>query len=217
MTMDKWIKDNYGKGVDYDNVYGVQCVDLIKSFIKNVLNIEPQSIGNAIEYYNKRFTSKYLTINFKWIDNTDNFIPKRGDIGVFESSTGHGHVCICTGIGTTSYFYSYDQNYPNGRHEPMNLIKHNYKKFKGVLRPYNQNMINESICNKFKTNAYIIKDCNLYSRNLFNTSYKIRKIKEFSRVRIIDTINKRCIVLYGTSDDTYLIGCVNKDYVMKDK
>ena len=92
MTMDKWIKTHYGKGVDYDNAYGVQCVDLAKSFIKEVLGVEPQSIGNAIEYYRKAKTSKYLKDNFKWIDNTPTFVPKRGDLAVFESSTGHGHI-----------------------------------------------------------------------------------------------------------------------------
>ena len=53
ITYDKWAKDNLGKYIDYDKVYGVQCVDLIKHYIKNVLGIEPQSIGNAIEYIQK--------------------------------------------------------------------------------------------------------------------------------------------------------------------
>ena len=138
MTFEKWVKQNIGRGIDYDGAYGVQCVDLAKHYIKNVLGINPQSIGNAIEYYNKRKTSEYLTKNFKWIDNTAEFIPKKGDLCVFTSRSGHGHISVATGEGTTSYFYSYDQNFPKAKHEPMTLIKHSYNSFLGVLRPLNQ-------------------------------------------------------------------------------
>ena len=138
MTFDKWVKQNVGRGIDYDGTYGVQCVDLAKHYIKNVLGITPQSIGNAIEYYNKRKTSEYLTKNFKWIDNTAEFIPKKGDLCVFTSRSGHGHISVATGKGTTSYFYSYDQNFPKAKHEPMTLVKHSYNSFLGVLRPRNQ-------------------------------------------------------------------------------
>lgn len=135
MTFNKWVKQNIGKGIDYDGTYGVQCVDLAKHYIKNVLGVTPQSIGNAIEYYNKRKTSEYLTKNFKWIDNTAEFIPKKGDLCVFTSKSGNGHISVATGEGTTSYFYSYDQNFPKAKHEPMTKIKHSYTSFLGVLRP----------------------------------------------------------------------------------
>lgn len=141
MKMDQWVKKNIGKAIDYDNTYGVQCVDLIKHFVKNVLGVEPQSIGNAIDYYNKRKTSKYLTSNFKWIDNTPDFVPQKGDVCVFTSKSGFGHISVATGEGTTSYFYSYDENYPKSLHEPMTKIKHTYSSFLGVLRPKKQNNI----------------------------------------------------------------------------
>lgn len=135
MTFEKWVSQNLGKSIDYDGVYGVQCVDLAKHYIKNVLGVKPESIGNAIEYYNKRKTSEYLTKNFKWIDNTAEFVPKKGDLCVFTSKSGNGHISVATGEGTTSYFYSYDQNYPKSKHEPMTLVKHSYTSFLGVLRP----------------------------------------------------------------------------------
>ena len=92
MTFDEWACANIGKGIDYDNVYSVQCVDLVKHYVKNVLGVEPQSIGNAIEYYNKRNKSKYLTDNFVWHPNTITFVPQKGDICVFKSLTGRrGH------------------------------------------------------------------------------------------------------------------------------
>lgn len=141
MTMDNWVKQYMGRKIDYDGVYGVQCVDLAKHFIKHVLEVEPQSIGNAIEYYRKRKTSKYLTDNFKWIDKTDGFIPKKGDLCVFNSKSGNGHISIATGEGTKTYFYSYDENYPSSNHEPMTVAKHSYDRLYGVLRPKNQDNI----------------------------------------------------------------------------
>ena len=35
MTYTKWVKLYKGTKIDYDNAYGVQCVDLIKHYIKN--------------------------------------------------------------------------------------------------------------------------------------------------------------------------------------
>lgn len=135
ITFEKWVNNNLGKGIDFDGAYGVQCVDLAKHYIKNVLGVTPQSIGNAIEYYNKRNSSKYLIDNFTWISNTPEFVPQKGDLCVFTSKSGNGHISVANGEGTTSYFYSYDQNYPSAKHEPMTLIKHSYKSFLGVLRP----------------------------------------------------------------------------------
>ncbi len=139
MTFDKWVESNLGKQIDYDGVSGVQCVDLVKHYIKNVLGVTPQSIGNAIEYYNKRKTSSYLTSNFTWKDNTASFIPAKGDIAVFGYGEC-GHISVCDGDGTTSYFYSYDQNW-NGK--AMKRVKHKYTahKFLGVLRPKDQSNI----------------------------------------------------------------------------
>ncbi len=141
MTMDAWVKKYLGKKVDYDGVYGVQCVDLVKSFVKNVLGVTPQSIGNAIEYYRKRNTSPYLTKNFTWHSYKKGFVPQKGDICVFTSKSGNGHVSIATGQGNDDYFYSYDENYPSGKHEPMTRIKHTYSSLLGVLRPKNQKNI----------------------------------------------------------------------------
>lgn len=179
ISMDKWVEKNLGKGIDYDGAYGVQCVDLAKHFIKNVLGIEPHSIGNAIEYYRKRESSKYLTTNFNWISNTPDFVPQKGDLCVFTSKSGHGHISVATGEGTTSYFYSYDQNYPSGKHEPMTKIKHTYASFLGVLRPKNQKNIKTAASAqkpKYKTEVgktYRLKaKTTLYSKpNLSGTKY----------------------------------------------
>ena len=59
----------------------------------------------------------------------------------FDPEEKRRHVSVATGEGTTSYFYSYDQNYPSSKGEPMTKIKHSYNSFLGVLRPKNQKNI----------------------------------------------------------------------------
>ena len=215
MTFDKWVKDNIGKSIDYDKVYGVQCVDLVKHYIKNVLEVEPESIGNAIEYYNKRKTSKYLTKNFIWIDNTPLFVTKRGDIGVFKSKTGHGHICICTGDGNTKEFYSYDQNYPNAKHEPMTLIKHNYTNFLGVLRPINQKNISKGLCDKFNCNATVKKDCIVYLDNIDKN--KSGKVFKGERIRVCRVCQNKSIIQYSVTDKIYKVGLIESKNIVVDK
>lgn len=177
MTMNSWVKKFLGKSIDYDGAYGVQCVDLVKHFIANVLGVTPQAIGNAIEYYNKRSSSKYLTDNFKWLKNTPDFVPQKGDICVFTSKSGNGHVSIATGEGTTSYFYSYDQNYPSGKHEPMTKIKHSYSSFLGVLRPLNQSNI--AVPPTIKEGVYTLAE-KRYVYNGYGTATKIKKVSQLT-------------------------------------
>lgn len=179
MIFDKWVNAYYGKKIDYDKVYGVQCVDLIKHYVENVLGIKPQSIGNAIEYYNKRKTSSYLKDNFTWLDNTPSFVPKKGDICVFTSKTGHGHVSVATGEGTTNYFYSYDQNYPNSKGEPMTKINHSYNSFLGVLRPKNQKNI---VAKEMRTTS---ANLNAYNSKKFDKPVII--IPKGSRVELVSS------------------------------
>lgn len=200
MKMDDWVKRNLGRKIDYDNVYGVQCVDLIKHYIDNVVDVFPLSIGNAIEYYKKRYTSNYLLANFTWIDNTPKFIPKKGDICVFTSKSGKGHVSIATGEGTTSYFYSYDQNYPSGKGEAMTKIKHSYKSFLGVLRPLNQENI---ISKKYKTTT---ANLNAYSSKRYEVpATTIPKGKKVEMVSFYEgkmtkngKIYDMCLIRYNT-------------------
>ena len=51
MTFSEFIKKYLNKSTDYDDVSGVQCVDLAKHYIDKVIGVKPQSIGNANCYY----------------------------------------------------------------------------------------------------------------------------------------------------------------------
>lgn len=73
---------------------------------------------------------------FTLIENTPDFVPMKGDIGVFGASVAvshsYGHICLCNGDGARTYFYSYDQNW-NGK--ACQKVCHRYTAFLGVLRP----------------------------------------------------------------------------------
>lgn len=146
MNFDQFISNYLGKATDVDG-NGVQCVDLIKVYLKNVFGIPYQSFGHAKDYYESFNNSTHAVLrqHFTRIANDPDFVPKKGDITVWgadvSSSHNYGHIAIAKGVGNTSEFYSYDQNW-NG--SACHEVKHTYKAFLGVLRPKDQSKITGS-------------------------------------------------------------------------
>lgn len=136
ITYAEFIKKYNGKAKDYDGVAGVQCVDLIKYYLKEVFGLNPGAWGDAHCYYDNFNNISALAKNFTRIANTPSFVPQKGDIVVWSPSLngGWGHIAIATGEGNTTYFYSYDQNW-YGNHDACKMVKHNYNHVYGVLRP----------------------------------------------------------------------------------
>lgn len=134
MNFDEFVKKYNGKATDYDGGCGVQCVDLAKLYMDKVLGIKMGAIGNAEAYWRRYHELPILNQNFDRIPNMPDFIPQKGDIVVWDLRHGkYGHIAIADGVGTTSYFYSYDQNWGG---KAMKRVKHSYKDgFAGVLRP----------------------------------------------------------------------------------
>lgn len=156
MNYQDFIKKHNGKGTDFDGRYGVQCVDLVKSYLKDVFGITAGYWGDAHAYYDGFNSHKELTDNFTRIKNTADFVPKKGDIVVWSSKLNGsaGHIAIANGEGNTKYFYSYDQNW-TGRHDKCTLVKHNYNCVLGVLRPKNQSKI-VTVSAPFKSGTYTL-------------------------------------------------------------
>lgn len=144
MNLSEFLNTYLGKATDYDNAYGAQCVDLIKLYLDKVFEIKPGSWGNAKYYWIDFDKHPALKSNFKKISNTPAFVPKRGDIVVWNGSINNncGHVAIAAGEGNTKEFYTYDQNW-NGKE--MKKVKHTYKNVYGVLRPINQDKVENKI------------------------------------------------------------------------
>lgn len=154
MTFDEFLNAHIGKAMDYDKVAGRMCVDLAKYYLKEVFGIESGAWGDAHCYYDNFNNIPNLYNNFVRIPNTPEFVPQRGDIGVWSAklNDGWGHIAICDGCGDTSHFYSYDQNWM-GREDPCTRVEHNYNYFLGVLRPKDQSRIKRKEENKMKVKA----------------------------------------------------------------
>lgn len=142
MTQTKFLAWANGKYLDYDGVYGVQCVDLIKYDLDKVFNIKPGAWGNAHAYYDNFYDHPELVKTFDRIANTPDFVPKKGDIVVWKKALNgaYGHIAIADGVGNTDYFYSYDQNW-TGHNDKCTRIYHSYKYVAGVLRPKDKSKI----------------------------------------------------------------------------
>lgn len=140
MTLDKFLTTyKVGKSYDYANTgYKGECVSLVKCYIKDVLGVIPQAIGNAKDYWLNR-NNRYIANNFTAIANTPTFVPQRGDLFVRTSGT-YGHIGIVL-EATTSYYYTIEQNY-NGCRVVKN-IKHTDWSNVNFLRPKNQKNINK--------------------------------------------------------------------------
>lgn len=141
MTFDQFFNTYNGVPIDYDGSYGVQCVDLVAQYIQDVIGVSNYTL-NAIDYYNSFYSYPFLYNNFTLIANTPSFVPQKGDIMVWNGNWGggYGHVGVCNGVGDTTYFQSYEENY-GGYNEATALRTNSYSNVLGVLRPNDQSNI----------------------------------------------------------------------------
>ena len=220
MKYSQWVSTYKGKRTDFDGAYGVQCVDLAKLFIKKVICIEPQSIGNAIEYYNKRATELYLTTNFKWMDYKKGFDFKAGDLIVFHTpkAVKTGHIAVCTGNETGDYVETYDQNY-NGKGSGMTLNKHRYDdythKVLGVLRPKNRKNIDVEEIIVVKKSVVYFKQYNGNSHSLVDALDSIKANYTFAYRKKIAKANGINNYIGTSGQNTSLLYKLKKGKLIK--
>lgn len=135
MTFDQFVKAHNGKEIDFDGTSGVQCVDLIKAYMNEVLGMPASSIGrlgNAYQFWTA--TRHPLRDAVDKVAYKKGMVFQKGDIAVWNRNMGggYGHVALCTGERTGSWFATYDQNW-NGK--AMHRVQHSYSNLYGVLRP----------------------------------------------------------------------------------
>lgn len=113
MLLDDFVKKYEGKKVDFDGVFGAQCVDLARQYWKKGLGIEEHTgscstSGGAkdlfLDYEKMPLEKKY----FRKITNKS-FIP--GDTLIWDSTATnpYGHVAILLAILNNS-FIVFEQN-----------------------------------------------------------------------------------------------------------
>jgi hypothetical protein len=86
----KWL----GKRVDFDGLYGYQCVDLIKQYMKEHVDMPNGAYGNAIDYWYR--THKAVIAKYDRIEGSS---AQAGDIVVMKGNSGnpYGHIAIASG------------------------------------------------------------------------------------------------------------------------
>lgn len=133
MTLDEFIEKYLGQPVDFDGVWGGQCVDLYRFYLRDVLSF-PQSVpvGGAAEIWDTA-SAEY----FDCILNDPQAVPQKGDIVIWDRNAGggFGHVAIFL-EGDVNGFTSLDENWPTL--SKVTKTKHNYKNVIGWLRPHIQ-------------------------------------------------------------------------------
>lgn len=114
MTLIEFIEKYQGKKVDFDGVYGAQCVDLFRQYTKDVLGIREHTgpcatTGGAIDlfqdYDRMPIEKKYFTrsIQKNW---------KSGDVLIWgpTDKNKYGHVAILIAVFDNSKFLVFEQN-----------------------------------------------------------------------------------------------------------
>lgn len=95
MILQEFVENNIGRGRDFDGAYGVQCVDLVQYYNREVVG-GARFWGNAKDIINQDGGGAYTII--KNVLGDVNQFPKAGSIAVFGPSYGGGvgHVGLVT-------------------------------------------------------------------------------------------------------------------------
>lgn len=111
-----------------------QCVALITRYEIDVLNLVPQTVGDAHKYYDDYYTNPFLYNNFDLFTYNGNNMPEAGDIVVWNTNVvpPYGHVDIAYSNISSSGFTSFSQNW--GTPLSCSLVNHNYTNVSGWLR-----------------------------------------------------------------------------------
>ena len=122
----KWCDSQLGKALDYDGVYGAQCVDFFNYYYKFLTGgRNPYSDGYGVPGAKDLWNVSNVRFNKIANDpNDQNQVPKEGDIIIYSGNMagtgGYGHVAVYAGNSTY-----YEQNY-GGMY-----VKKNTRKFNG--------------------------------------------------------------------------------------
>lgn len=135
-TINEFFNKYNGKYIDFDKNGKYWCVDLMRTFLVEVLGLSGWNLP-AVTYAKQIFTNfNTSNKNFTRIYNTPTGVPKKGDIifwrYYFRVTGWAGHVAIFNS-GNVNSLITFDQNYPTGF--PSRFVKHSYRGIMGWLHP----------------------------------------------------------------------------------
>jgi hypothetical protein len=139
MSFDEFIAKYKEKCIDFDGCYGNQCVDLIRQYIKEVLNQpQPRGVVGAKDFWTNYESDPNLNQYFDKIPNTPSGVPSKGDIIVWGYTYGsYGHIAIVN-WANVNQFQALTQNDPIGS---LTILKnYSYNHILGWFSPKGDNM-----------------------------------------------------------------------------
>lgn len=102
MTLKRFVVTYNSKKVDWDKAHGYQCVDLVRQYCKDVLNVKQfPPVDGAKDIINNPGDLKV---------SKGAYAP--GDVLVYDGtpSNPYGHVCILVGLLDSDTFIVFEQN-----------------------------------------------------------------------------------------------------------
>lgn len=101
MNLKEFITKYNGTKVDFDGVYGAQCVDLFRQYVKDVWGIKEHTgpcstTGGAKDLF---IDYDKMPLEKKYFNKVVTKSPKVGDVVIWDSNPKNefGHVAICLG------------------------------------------------------------------------------------------------------------------------
>jgi len=105
MTLEEFVSMYEGKPVDFDGVYGAQCVDLARQYFKDVWKLprQPEGVIGAQDFYFKHESRPVQKMYCECHSYIGANLPPIGSVVVFKStgSNQYGHIGICLYAGVT--------------------------------------------------------------------------------------------------------------------
>lgn len=140
MNVQEFFDKYNGKGLNPDNAYGNQCVDLADQYAVEVVGSPLPPVNGAKDFWSKNL------VGYEKIPNTPDGVPQLGDIIIWTNGL-FGHIAVFK-EGDANRFTSFDQNFPTqGYYDNQgNFIgtgvchfqEHNYTSVAGWFHPKNQ-------------------------------------------------------------------------------
>lgn len=132
--LDKYLGQS--KGYPTDTQYKGECLSIVKLYILECFGINPPPSGSGSAYgYWSNFPNP-LGEKFEKILNTDDLIPEKGWIAIWQpwSANQYGHISIVADGSTTGTLKNYAQNWTS---RIFQLESNRYTNIVGFLKPKN--------------------------------------------------------------------------------
>lgn len=127
----QFVRQNLGKRLDWDHLYGAQCVDLIQYYLDGVHGQRPWPGPTASSMAGS------IRPGWAWVANGPVNYPNAGDIVVWGPSAAEaigdaGHIAVALSA-TRNVLLTFDQNWPPGA--AVSIVLHDYRGVRGWFTP----------------------------------------------------------------------------------